>query len=67
MMNGKGMYLNRERNVLLTCVKNHQVYQLKQIVSFVDPKAFVIISDAVEVRGKGFQAIIDEETNIKDF
>ena len=55
MINGEGMYTHSEKNVLLTCVKNAQLTQLKQIVKDVDENAFIIINDSVEVRGKGFQ------------
>ena len=57
MLNGKGMYTNKDHDVLLTCVKNHQLTQLKQIINSIDPKAFIIINDSVEVRGQGFQAL----------
>ena len=54
MLDGEGMYKHENRNVLLTCVKNRQLTQLRQIVHSVDESAFVIINDSVEVRGKGF-------------
>ena len=54
MMSGEGMYKHEDRDVLLTCVKNRQLTQLRQIVHSIDESAFVIINDSVEVRGKGF-------------
>ncbi len=54
LLHGEGMYTHEERQVLLTCVKNRQLTQLRQIVREVDENAFVIINDSVEVRGKGF-------------
>ena len=54
MLNGEGMYRHESRDVLLTCVKNRQLTQLRQIVHSVDESAFVIINESVEVRGKGF-------------
>jgi uncharacterized membrane-anchored protein YitT (DUF2179 family) len=54
MLNGEGMYKHEERDVLLTCVKNRQLTQLRQIIHEIDNTAFVIINDSVEVRGKGF-------------
>ena len=54
MLNGEGMYRHENRDVLLTCVKNRQLTQLRKIVHSVDDTAFVIINDSVEVRGKGF-------------
>lgn len=57
MLAGEGMYTHKNHNVLLTCVKNRQLTQLKQIVRSVDENAFIIINESVEVRGKGFQAL----------
>lgn len=55
MIDGKGMYTGNAHNVVLTCVKNYQLTQLKTLVKSVDEKAFIMISEAVEVRGQGFQ------------
>lgn len=57
MLEGEGMYTHTHRNVLLTCVKNPQLSQLKYIVKSIDPKAFIIINDSAEVRGQGFQSL----------
>ena len=57
MLNGEGMYTHNEHNVLLTCVKNHQLTHLKQVVNGIDPKAFIIINESVEVRGQGFKSL----------
>ena len=60
MLAGQGMYTHKEHNVLMTCVKNRQLTQLKQIIKSVDPHAFIIINESVEVRGKGFQTLQEE-------
>ena len=66
MLNGQGMYTMNEHKVVLTCVKNHQLTQLRQIVKTVDPSAFIIINDSVEVRGKGFKSMEEiEKINIE--
>ncbi len=57
MMDGQGMYTNKDHDVLLTCVKNNQLTQLKQIVNSIDSHAFIIINESVEVRGQGFQSL----------
>ena len=57
MLEGEGMYAHKHRNVLLTCVKNPQLSQLKQIVKSIDERAFIIINESVEVRGQGFQTL----------
>lgn len=57
MWDGQGMYTSQTHNVLLTCVKNRQLTQLKAIVKRVDKDAFIMISDSSEIRGKGFQSL----------
>ena len=57
MLDGKGMYTDKDHDVLFTCVKNRQLPQLKQIIKSVDENAFVIVNESVEVRGKGFKRL----------
>ncbi len=61
MLDGKGMYTHQDHNVLVTCVKNRQLMQLKKIVKSVDEHAFIIINESVEVRGQGFQSLKDDK------
>ncbi len=57
MLSGVGMYTNQEHKLLLTCVKNRQLIQVKQIVKDIDKHAFMIINDSFEVREQGFKDI----------
>ena len=61
MLDGTGMYTNKEHAVLLTCVKNQQLTQLKEIVKSIDERAFIIINESVEVRGQGFKSLQNDE------
>lgn len=54
-LEGKGMFTNTEKQVLFCCVSKKQIVQLKQIVSSIDEKAFVIVADVREVLGEGFK------------
>lgn len=54
---GKGMYTKTERGILMTCVKNNQITPLKTMVKALDEDAFVIVTEANEVYGKGFNHI----------
>ena len=60
MLQAQGMYTHKEHDVLLTCVKNRQLTQLKLLVNSVDKNAFIIINDSFEVRGQGFQPLQDD-------
>ena len=51
----KGMY-TREKRMMLWCVASRgEVAKIKQIAQEIDPRAFIVISSAREVWGKGFK------------
>lgn len=53
-LNATGMYSSTEKKVLLCVVSKKEIVQVKEIVTKIDPRAFVIVSDAREVLGEGF-------------
>ena len=56
-VDGEGMYTHTDKGVLMTCIKNNQVVALRSAVHLLDENAFVIVCDANEVYGKGFNRI----------
>lgn len=50
----RGMYTGADRNMLFCVVNNKEIVQIKEIVTELDPKAFVIVSDVREAVGEGF-------------
>ena len=50
----KGMYSGTDKCMLYCVVSKKQIVELKDIVSEIDPDAFVIVSDVREVLGEGF-------------
>ena len=60
-LNGEGMYSHENHDVLMTCVKNSELTKVKKIVNSVDPTAFVIINESVEVRGLGFKSLNESD------
>ena len=54
-LEGHGGYTGQSREVLLCVVTRQQTATLKAIIREVDPDAFVIIGNATEVHGEGFQ------------
>lgn len=50
-----GMYSNKEKKMLFCVVSKKEIVELTSIVSEIDPKAFIIVSDAREVMGEGFR------------
>ena len=51
----KGMYTREKKMMLLCVVSRNEVGKIKQITREIDSKAFIIISNAREVLGKGFK------------
>lgn len=53
-LHGEGSFRHNETKVVLTAVKRQQVAELKQLVSEIDPNAFIILQEAHQVLGDGF-------------
>lgn len=51
---GEGAFTGEEKDILFSVVNLTQIGKIKQVVHHVDPAAFMIISDANEVMGRGF-------------
>lgn len=51
----KGMYTNTNKIMLMCVGSRNEVARMKQIATQIDPKAFIIISNARETWGKGFK------------
>ncbi len=47
-------YLHKNTKALMTVISNRELVKLNNIVMDIDPKAFIVINEAKEVRGKGF-------------
>ncbi|HLE26748.1 MAG TPA: DUF2270 domain-containing protein [Anaerolineales bacterium] len=56
-LHGEGMYTHQNREVLIVAVTVTEMSQLKMLVRAEDPNAFVIVTPASEVLGRGFQPL----------
>lgn len=61
MVKGIGAYSGMEKQVLLCVVKRQEAMELRRLVRESDEKAFLIISDAHDVYGKGFTNLDSKE------
>lgn len=57
LLSGKGAYSGENRQVVCIAVHKNEYVKVKRIVKQTDPNAFVIITGASEVLGKGFQKL----------
>jgi uncharacterized membrane protein len=56
-LTGKGMYTGQERSVLICALTVTEVHNLKFAVNREDPNAFVVVSAAQEILGRGFNPL----------
>jgi hypothetical protein len=56
-LQGRGMYTRQERDVLMVAVTATEIAQLKALVYAEEPDAFVVVTPAQEVLGRGFQSL----------
>ena len=54
LLRGEGGYSHQETKVVLTAVKRQQLAELKELVTNIDPGAFIIVQEAHQVLGDGF-------------
>lgn len=56
-LSGKGMYTGTDRSVLICALTVTEVHNLKHAVAQEDPSAFVVVSAAQEILGRGFNPL----------
>ncbi len=55
ILHGEGGYSGTPKNIVMCAIKRRQIAQIKSAVMQIDPNAFMIIADAHEVNGNGFE------------
>lgn len=58
---GKGMYTGKNHSVLMCALTVTEIHNLKAAVVKEDPNAFVVVSPAHEVLGRGFNPLAEEK------
>ena len=53
-LHGEGSYSHTPTKVVLAAVKKQQLTELKELVTAIDPNAFIIVQEAHQVLGDGF-------------
>ncbi len=57
LLSGRGAFTGDEKSVIFCAIKNRQIVELKRLVKDCDEQAFMIILEAREVLGHGFELI----------
>ena len=59
---GKGMYTDQDREMIFVVVSRKEVHLVQNKVREIDPKAFMVVTDAYETFGEGFKRFPDKDT-----
>ena len=59
---GKGMYTDQDREMIFVVVSRKEVHLVQNKVREIDPKAFMVVTDAYETFGEGFKQFPDKAT-----
>ena len=54
-LKGEGSYTHQEKNVIYCAIKRQQIAELKEIVMGIDSNAFLVLQEAHQVLGEGFE------------
>ena len=57
LLEGKGAYTGKNKPVIMSVIKRHQIADIRRIVRSIDENAFFIMTDAKNVFGNGFESI----------
>jgi uncharacterized membrane-anchored protein YitT (DUF2179 family) len=61
LLDATGAYTGGEQEVVLCAVRRSEVYQLRRLITDIDPGAFIIVVSTDEVLGEGFKKAPVEE------
>jgi uncharacterized membrane-anchored protein YitT (DUF2179 family) len=53
IMDGRGGYTGQDIQVVFTVISHQELPRLKKLIGDIDPQAFVVVSDTLEVMGRG--------------
>ncbi len=58
----KGMYTEADRDMIFLVISRKEVHIVEQKIREIDPKAFLVVTDAYDTYGEGFKAFPDKDT-----
>ena len=61
-LKGKGMYTEAMKDVIFLVVSRKEVRLVEQKIRAIDPRAFVVVTDAYDTYGEGFKPLPDANT-----
>jgi uncharacterized membrane-anchored protein YitT (DUF2179 family) len=61
ILTGRGAYTGSPRNVLWVVVSRSQITFLRRLVAEIDPRAFMVVTQAHQVMGEGFRSVTGKD------
>jgi uncharacterized membrane-anchored protein YitT (DUF2179 family) len=59
-LKAKGMYTDAARDMIFLVVSRKEVHQVQHKIKEIDPRAFVVVTDAYDTFGEGFKTLPDK-------
>lgn len=59
-LKGKGMFTDKSRDVIFLVISRKEVHLVQNRIREIDPRAFVVVTDAYETFGEGFKQFPDK-------
>ncbi len=59
-LKAKGMYTDAARDMIFLVVSRKEVHQVQHKIKEIDPRAFVVVTDAYDTFGEGFRTLPDK-------
>ena len=57
----RGMYTGTSRDMIFLVVSRKEVHQVQHKIKEIDPRAFVVVTDAYDTFGEGFKPLPDKD------
>lgn len=57
----RGMYTDAERDMIFLVISRKEVRQVQQKIKQIDPRAFLVVTDAYDTYGEGFKAFPEDD------
>ena len=62
----RGMYTDAERDMIFLVISRKEVRRVQQQIKQIDPRAFLVVTDAYDTYGEGFKALTDKAPILND-
>ncbi len=65
-LKASGMYSKDDKEMIFLVVSRREVAQVQRKIKEIDPRAFLVVTDAYDTYGEGFKPFPDKETILAD-